>query len=61
MTNEDLILLKFYRIGDLTSEPSFNNAVSKNLETEEQKELIRILNKIEKGLFFKPERRRQRK
>lgn len=61
MTNEDLILLKFYQIGDLTSEPSFNNAVSKNLETEEQKELIRILDKIEKGLFFKPERRRQRK
>ncbi len=61
MTNEDLILLKFYRIGDLTTDASLNKAVSNNLETNEQKELIRILDKIEKGLILCPKRRRQRK
>ena len=61
MTNEDLILLKFYRIGDLTTDASLNKAVSNNLEATEQKELIRILDKIEKGLILCPKRRCQRK
>ncbi len=62
MTNEDLILLKFYRIADLASDSSFKTeAVTSNLETQEEKELIRILDKIEQGLTLGSKRRRERK
>ena len=62
MTNEDLILLKFYRIADIASDSSFKTeAVTSNLETQEEKELIRILDKIEQGLTLGTKRRRERK
>ncbi len=62
MTNEDLILLKFYRIADIASDSSFKTeAVTSNLETQEEKELIRILDKIEQGLTLGSKRRRERK
>lgn len=62
MTNEDLILLKFYRITDLASDSSFKSeSVTSNLKNEEEKELIRILDKIEQGILMCPKRRSQRK
>ena len=62
MTNEDLILLKFYRLADIASDSSFKTeAVTSNLETQEEKELIRILDKIEQGLTLGSKRRRERK
>ena len=62
MTNEDLILLKFYRIADLASDSSFKSeSVTSNLKNEEEKELIRILDKIEQGILMCPKRRSQRK
>ncbi len=62
MTNEDLILLKFYRITDLASDSSFKSeSVTSNLKSEEEKELIRILDKIEQGILMCPKRRSQRK
>lgn len=62
MTNEDLILLKFYRIADLASDSSFKSeSVTSNLKSEEEKELIRILDKIEQGILMCPKRRSQRK
>ena len=62
MTNEDLILLKFYGIADIASDSSFKTeAVTSNLETQEEKELIRILDKIEQGLTLGSKRRRERK
>ena len=62
MTNEDLILLKFYRIADIASDSSFKTeAVTSNLETQEEKELIRILDKIEQGLTLGSKRWRERK
>ena len=62
MTNEDLILLKFYRIADLASDSSFKSeSVTSNLKSEEEKELIRILDKIEQGILICPKRRSQRK
>ena len=62
MTNEDLILLKFYRIADIASDSSFKTeAVTSNLETQEEKELIRILDKNEQGLTLGSKRRRERK
>lgn len=62
MTNEDLILLKFYRIADIASDSSFKTeAVTSNLETQEEKELIRILDKIEQGLTLGSKRRCERK
>lgn len=62
MTNEDLILLKFYRIADLASDLSFKSeSVTSNLKSEEEKELIRILDKIEQGILMCPKRRSQRK
>ena len=62
MTNDDLILLKFYRIADIASDSSFKTeAVTSNLETQEEKELIRILDEIEQGLTLGSKRRRERK
>lgn len=62
MTNEDLILLKFYRIADLASDSSFKSeSITSNLKSEEEKELIRILDKIEQGILMCPKRRSQRK
>ena len=62
MTNEDLILLKFYRLADLASDSSFKSeSVTSNLKNEEEKELIRILDKIEQGILMCPKRRSQRK
>lgn len=62
MTNEDLILLKFYRIAELASDLSFKSeSVTSNLKNEEEKELIRILDKIEQGILMCPKRRSQRK
>lgn len=62
MTNEDLILLKFYRIADLVQDSSFKSqSVTSNLKSEEEKELIRILDKIEQGILMCPKRRSQRK
>lgn len=62
MTNEDLILLKFYRIADLASDSSFKSeSITSNLKSEEEKELIRILDKIEQGILICPKRRSQRK
>ena len=62
MTNKDLILLKFYRIADLASDSSFKSeSVTSNLKSEEEKELIRILDKIEQGILMCPKRRSQRK